>query len=52
LQKKIRNRQKKLKEIEELALKIKKKEITANQAQLEKVASKTAIEAEIDEINL
>ena len=40
LLKKVRNKQKKLKEIEELEKKVKKKEIVANAEQQEKISSK------------
>lgn len=50
LQKKIRNRAKKLEKIVELEKKIKKKEIVPNEEQLEKINSKDAVQAEIDEI--
>lgn len=50
LQKKIRNKQKKLDRILDLEKKVKKKEIIANEEQLEKIQSKTVIEAEIAEV--
>lgn len=50
LQKKIRNKQKKLEKINELAAKIKSGSMTANSEQLEKIASKDSIEAEIAEV--
>lgn len=50
LQKKIRNKQKKLNLIIDLEKKIKKKEIVANEEQLEKIQSKPAIEAEMAEV--
>ena len=49
--KKLRNQKKKLREIQELEDKIKAKEISANEAQKEKVASKAALEAEIAAIS-
>ena len=51
LQKKVRNKQKKIKEIEELEKKVKKKEIVANAEQQEKISSKKTVQAEIDEVN-
>jgi len=50
LQKKIRNKQKKLDQINELEQKIKAKVITAKEEQLSKIAAKSAIEAEIAEV--
>lgn len=50
LQKKIRNKQKKINLIVDLEKKIKKKEIVANEEQLEKIQSKPALEAEIAEV--
>mmetsp|Transcript_15883 Transcript_15883/g.24460 ORF Transcript_15883/g.24460 Transcript_15883/m.24460 type:complete len:180 (-) Transcript_15883:1059-1598(-) len=50
LQKKIRNKTKKLQQIAELEGKIKSKEIKANDAQLEKIATKVIVEGEIAEI--
>jgi hypothetical protein len=50
IQKKIRNRTKKLEKIAELEKKIKKKEIVPNEEQLEKISSKAAVKAEIDEL--
>lgn len=50
LQKKLRNKQKKLDKIQELEDKIKRSEINASNEQLEKINSKTAIEAEIAEV--
>jgi hypothetical protein len=51
LKKKIRNKTKKLDQISELELKVKKGEIVPNQEQLIKIASKTAIELEINDVN-
>ena len=50
-EKKIRNKTKKLDQISELELKVKKGEIVPNQEQLIKIASKTAIELEINDVN-
>lgn len=50
LQKKIRNKQKKLDKVIELETKVKKNEIVANEEQLEKIQSKASIEAEIAEV--
>lgn len=50
LQKKIRNKVKKLEKIQELETKIKRKEIVANQEQLGKVAAKATVQAEIDDV--
>ena len=50
LQKKIRNKQKKLENIAQLEQKIKAKEIKPNEEQLQKVASKASIQSEIDEV--
>lgn len=51
LQKKIRNKQKKIETINQLEQKIKSKEIVANEEQLSKLASRTQSEAEIAEVN-
>ena len=51
LKKKIRNKTKKLEQISELEQKVKKGEIVPNQEQLIKIASKTAIELEINDVN-
>lgn len=51
LKKKIRNKTKKLEQITELEQKVKKGEIVPNQEQLIKIASKTAIELEINDVN-
>lgn len=51
LKKKIRNKTKKLEQISELEQKVKKGEIVPNQEQLIKIASKTAIELEIVDVN-
>lgn len=51
LKKKIRNKTKKLEQISDLELKVKKGEIAPNQEQLIKIASKTAIELEINDVN-
>ena len=51
LKKKIRNKTKKLEQISELEQKVKKGEIEPNQEQLIKIASKTAIELEINDVN-
>ena len=51
LKKKIRNKTKKLEQISELEQKVKKGEIEPNQDQLIKIASKTAIELEINDVN-
>jgi len=51
LLKKVRNKQKKIKEIEELEKKVKKKEIVANTEQQEKISNKKNIQAEIEEVN-
>jgi peptidyl-tRNA hydrolase len=50
LQKKIRNKMKKLEKIQELETKIKRKEIVANEEQLGKVAAKASVQAEIDDV--
>ena len=50
MQKKIRNKVKKLEKIQELETKIKRKEIIANEEQLGKVAGKAAVKAEIDDV--
>ena len=50
LQKKIRNKQKKLENIVTLEQKVKSKEIVANEEQKNKIASKASIEAEIAEV--
>ena len=50
MQKKIRNKVKKLEKIQELETKIKRKEIIANEEQLGKVAGKDAVQAEIDDV--
>lgn len=51
LKKKIRNKTKKLEQITELEQKVKKGEIVPNQEQLIKIASKTATELEINDVN-
>ena len=51
LKKKIRNKTKKLEQISELEQKVKKGEIVPNQEQLIKIASKTATELEINDVN-
>lgn len=50
LQKKIRNKNKKLDKIHELEKKVKKKEIVANDEQKEKIESKQGLVAEIAEV--
>jgi len=50
LQKKIRNKQKKIEKIVELEQKVKSKEIVANAEQKQKIASKPDVEAEIAEV--
>jgi len=50
MQKKIRNKTKKLQKVEELEMKVKKKEIVPNEEQKEKIASKDSIIAEINEV--
>lgn len=48
--KKIRNKQKKLDRIIDLEKKVKKKEISPNEEQLEKIQSRPSVEAEIAEV--
>lgn len=50
MQKKIRNKLKKLEKIQELEVKVKRKEIVPNEEQLEKLASKGSVQAEIDDV--
>lgn len=50
LLKRIRNKNKKLEKIVELEKKVKKREIVANEEQLEKIGSKMGVEGEIAEI--
>jgi predicted nucleic acid-binding Zn-ribbon protein len=50
LQKKIRNKQKKLSQITDLEKKIKSKEIEPKEEQMSKIRSKAGLESEIEEI--